>query len=113
MYCLCRRFGNELSRAASFSSSDNTDLRFRQPPGRQRARAGIGYLPLSDVTVDVTHRNLQRARPSGTTPTTDADTVGRYLLDLHLRKIRNDIGLDILRGVVHLVEQLLLAGPRR
>ena len=37
----------------------------------------------------------------------------RDLLDLYLREIRDHVGLDISRGIVHLVEQLLLAGLRR
>src|SRR5450759_1728022 len=85
----------------------------RQPPPRQCAGAGIGNLALADIAVDVANRDLQRAGTFCSPSAADPHAVRRDLLDLHLRKIRDHVGLDILRGIVHLVEQLLLAGLRR
>src|SRR6202043_3461766 len=74
---------------------------------------GIGNLALADVAIDVADRNLQRAGAFGAASAADAYAIGSDLLDPHLRKIRDHVGLDISRGIVHLVEQLLLAGLRR
>src|SRR5882724_12361260 len=85
----------------------------RQPPARQRAGPRIGNLTLADIAVEIADRDLQRFGASGAAPAADADAIGCDLLDLYLRKIRCYVGLKILFGVVHLVEQLLLAGLRR
>src|SRR5262249_20846945 len=84
----------------------------RQPAARQRAGTGIGDLASTDETVDKPARAFQRIAPLPAAPAADAHAILRDFRDLYFRKIRNDIRLEILPGVVHLVEQLLLAGPR-
>jgi hypothetical protein len=46
-------------------------------------------------------------------PPLTRNAIGSDLLDCHLREICDHIRLEIFRGVVHLVQQLLLAGLRR
>src|SRR6478736_3882563 len=85
----------------------------RQPSAPQRARAGIGDLPLADIAVDIADRDLQRIGTLVAAPATYPHAIRSNLLDGHFRKIRYHVRLEILSGVVQLVEQLLLAGPRR
>ena len=85
----------------------------RQSSARERAGAGIGDLPLADIAVDIADRDFQRIGAFRTAPAADAHAIGCDFLDPHLREIRNHVGLEISGGIVHLVEQLLLAGLRR
>src|SRR5260370_1240293 len=85
----------------------------RQPSARQRARAGIGNLALADIAVDIADRNLQRSGALGAASAADAYAIPSDFLDSYLRKIRRYVGLEIPCGIVHLVEQLLLASLRR
>ena len=85
----------------------------RQLSARQRAGTGIGNLSLADKTVEIADRDFQRAGSLAAAAAADVHAIRPDLLDSDLRKIRDHVGLEILRRIVHLVEQLLLAGLRR
>src|ERR1700722_7409204 len=85
----------------------------REPSACQGTGTGVGNLALTDIAVDIADRDLQRVGAPGPAPATDALAVSGYLLDPDLRKIRDHVGLDILAGIVHFIEQLFLAGLRR
>src|SRR5258708_19523259 len=73
----------------------------------------MGNLALADLAVDIADRNLQRTGSLGSASAADAYAIPRDFLNPYLRKIRRYVGLEISGGIVHLVEQLLLASLRR
>src|ERR1700759_3673835 len=80
-----------------------------EPSAREGPGTGVGNLALADIAVDIADRDLQRAGAFGSAPATDTHAISSDLLDPDLRKIRDHVGLDILPGIVDLIEQLLLA----
>src|SRR5260370_20114720 len=84
-----------------------------QRPGRRRAGAGLGKLALAVIAVAIAAGGLQCIGALLSTTAADADAIRADLLDPHLRKIRDHVGLEVFGGIMHLVKQLLLAGSRR